>query len=218
MKIFPAFIIFGIRGIKIKKDEGQFECPQCEVTRPYKFKKVIRFFTLYFIPLIPLGKIGEYVECQACRNTFIPRVLDHSSGSEKFMAEYEIAMRHVLTLMILADGIVDQNEKEVVVDIFNKSSHNDISMEELEAYIEQVKANPGNVNTYLRHVGSKLNGVGKEAIIRAAWAVADADGSIDPEEIKLMKEMSEAMDMTPSHLKGVLQELMDSHNHSFSEN
>ena len=70
-----AFIIFGTRGIRSTIKEGQFACPQCASQQPYKHKKVTQFFTLYFIPLIPLGKKGDYIECQKCRNTFVERVL-----------------------------------------------------------------------------------------------------------------------------------------------
>ncbi len=73
-----AFIIFGTRGVKSTIQEGTFLCPQCQDFTPYKHKKVTKFFTLYFIPLIPLGSQGTYVECQHCRNTFIERVLELS--------------------------------------------------------------------------------------------------------------------------------------------
>ncbi|OIQ37329.1 MAG: hypothetical protein BM555_01065 [Crocinitomix sp. MedPE-SWsnd] len=71
-----AFIIFGTRGIRSTIKQGAFYCPQCQSEKNYKHKKVTQFFTLYFIPLIPLGNKGEYVECQTCRNTYIERVLD----------------------------------------------------------------------------------------------------------------------------------------------
>lgn len=70
-----AFIIFGTRGIRSTVKEGQFYCPQCDGEVPYKHKKVTQFFTLYFVPLIPLGNKGEYVECQSCKNTYIERIL-----------------------------------------------------------------------------------------------------------------------------------------------
>jgi uncharacterized tellurite resistance protein B-like protein/uncharacterized Zn finger protein (UPF0148 family) len=70
-----AFIIFGTRGIRSTVKQGTFFCPQCVSEKNYKHKKVTQFFTLYFIPLIPLGNKGEYVECQTCRNTYIERVL-----------------------------------------------------------------------------------------------------------------------------------------------
>lgn len=70
-----AFIIFGTRGVRSTIKEGQFYCPQCDGQTRYKHKKVTQFFTLYFIPLIPLGNKGQYVECQSCRNTYIERIL-----------------------------------------------------------------------------------------------------------------------------------------------
>ncbi len=74
-----AIIIFGTRGVRSTLKQGSFYCPQCDCEKDYKHKKVTRFFTLYFIPVIPLGKIGEYVECYSCRNTYIPRIIDMQS-------------------------------------------------------------------------------------------------------------------------------------------
>jgi uncharacterized tellurite resistance protein B-like protein len=71
-----GLIIFGTRGVRSTMDEGQFYCPQCDGQTRYKHKKVTQFFTLYFIPLIPLGVKGRYVECQSCRNTYIERILE----------------------------------------------------------------------------------------------------------------------------------------------
>lgn len=71
-----GFIIFGTRGIRSTMQEGQFHCPQCDGQTRFKQKKVTQFFTLYFIPLIPLGNKGSYVECQSCRNTYVDRILE----------------------------------------------------------------------------------------------------------------------------------------------
>jgi len=118
-------IIFGTRGIKSTIKEGQFLCPQCATQKPYKHKKVTKFFTLYFIPLIPLGQAGEFVECLTCKGTFVPRVLDYkpNQGQNEFQSEYEKAMRHSMVLMMLADGIIDDNEMKVVQKIINKFGH-----------------------------------------------------------------------------------------------
>ena len=70
-----AIIIFGTRGVRSTIKEGNFYCPQCITEQRYKHKKVTQFFTLYFIPVIPLANKGAYVECQGCWNTYIERVL-----------------------------------------------------------------------------------------------------------------------------------------------
>jgi uncharacterized tellurite resistance protein B-like protein len=166
----------------------------------------------------------EYVECGSCNSTFIPRVLGGGSQTtavsgttkavsaaeapqeDNFMAIYEKAIRHCMVLVMLADGVIDENEKIQVQKIINKFGHNDLTMEQLEGYIEQVKTENQDVATYLRKVGPSLNDHGKDTIIKVALSVADADGHIDKSEIEMITKMSNAMDMSSSHLKRVMGE------------
>lgn len=70
-----GLIIFGRRTVTGSKGTGTFDCPQCGPAKPYNHRRQRRFFTLYFIPLIPLQTVGEYVECGGCKGTFKPEVL-----------------------------------------------------------------------------------------------------------------------------------------------
>ncbi|HEY4055992.1 MAG TPA: zinc-ribbon domain-containing protein [Kofleriaceae bacterium] len=70
-----GLIIFGRRNMTKTANAGQFTCPRCGPASHYEHKQVKRWFTLYFIPVIPLGVVGEYVECRACAGTFKPEVL-----------------------------------------------------------------------------------------------------------------------------------------------
>lgn len=201
-------IIFGTRGVKSTIKSGNFHCPQCESNKTFRHRKVTKFFTLYFIPLIPLGSAGEYVECDSCKGTFIPRILDNiSSKKDEFMAIYQKAIKHSMILIMLADGVIDKNEKKVVLDIINKFGKNDLSPTELETEIELVKKDNTNVNTYLKTIGPSLNEHSKEVIIKCAISVADADGHIDKSELDLISKMGKSMEMSSAHLKGILSEI-----------
>lgn len=212
-------IIFGTRGVKSTMKEGHFLCPQCADNRHYKHKKVTKFFTLYFIPLIPLGTAGDYVECQTCKGTFVSRVLDYKPNQSKneFQSQYEKAMRHSMILMMLADGHIDDSEMEMVHTIINKFGHNDITTAELNKLVDEVEHNQEPVSKYLSKISPSLNEHGKEIIIKCGLAVASADGNIDDSEIKLIEEMARAMQMSSSHLSGIIQS-MTPKEHSFSEN
>jgi hypothetical protein len=70
-----GLIIYGTRGVRYKYKQGQFFCPACHAQQAYVHRRVRRFFTLYFIPLIPLTLAGEYIECQRCTGTFKLEVL-----------------------------------------------------------------------------------------------------------------------------------------------
>lgn len=202
-------IIFGTRGVKSTLDQGNFNCPQCECDKAYKHKKVTRFFTLYFIPIIPLGKLGEYVECQSCKGTFITNVLNYqkSPSADQFLSQYEIAMKHAMVLIMLADGEIDDNEMTTVLKIVNKFGHNDITLQELQEYVIKVQRNPEDISTYLKGITPSLNLHGKESIIKCALAVAASDGHIDPSEIKLIMEMARVMEMNKKHFDRILEEI-----------
>ena len=52
-------IVFGTRGVTSTKETGPFNCLFCGDQRAYSRKSVRRFFTLYFIPVIPLDEMGN---------------------------------------------------------------------------------------------------------------------------------------------------------------
>ncbi|MDX1622291.1 MAG: hypothetical protein R3320_14945 [Nitriliruptorales bacterium] len=69
------FVIFGMKTRDKTVDEGQFHCPNEGGTRPYEHKQARRWFSLFFIPLIPLDKQGERVRCRSCGAIYGPHVL-----------------------------------------------------------------------------------------------------------------------------------------------
>src|SRR5690242_11887298 len=115
-------IIFGTRGVTTTAGKGEFHCPGCGATRRYEHKRVRRFFTLYFLPIIPLDLLGEYVECQECKDTYKPAVLTETPGAGKqaFEAEFHAAVKRVMVLMMMADGRVDEEEIETIRLVFGK--------------------------------------------------------------------------------------------------
>ena len=49
-------IFFGTKGRAIEMDKGNFHCPNCNSNRDYSKKYVQTWFTLYFIPIFPVGE------------------------------------------------------------------------------------------------------------------------------------------------------------------
>jgi tellurite resistance protein len=119
---------------------------------------------------------------------------------------------------MLADGVIDDREREMVIKIYNKISHHDMTMADLDDYIAEVEASPDrDVSKYLKGVGPMLNGQGKEMVIKAAISVAASDGHFDDSEKALLAEMAQALDMTSAHLKGIVNEIT-TENPTFSDN
>lgn len=68
-------IIFGISTKQKAKPTGTFQCPVCQTERTYAELRHSRRFTLFFIPVLPLGSssLGRIV-CTSCGSEFSPDV------------------------------------------------------------------------------------------------------------------------------------------------
>ena len=111
-------IIFGTKGRAIKMDSGTFQCPNCKDNKDYQKKYVQNWFTLYWIPIFPVGeKKDEHIECDACSNIYHTDVIDYKPGlnEKEIESEYQKALKHVLCLMIVADHNVDDKEGKLLM-------------------------------------------------------------------------------------------------------
>jgi hypothetical protein len=76
-------IIWGSRGITSTIERGTFHCPNCQAREDYALKQVRPYFTLYFIPLFPVGGGRRYVECAGCGQAYQESVLSYEPPSEE---------------------------------------------------------------------------------------------------------------------------------------
>jgi len=195
-------IIYGTRGVTYSKADGDFHCPQCGGNIPYKHKRVRRFFTLYFIPVIPLDLRGEYIECQKCRGTYRLEVLDLDPGDQgEFEAEFHHAVKRVMVLMRLADGV------EVIREIYGKLTERDVSVQEVKSEIQRVEDEQLDVATALSSCAGSLNDHGKAMVVKAAFLVAAADGVFQDEEKEMLGEIGEVLGMNPRKVNEVIRSM-----------
>ena len=199
-------IIYGTRGVTSTADTGSFHCPQCSGQATYRHRRVRRFFTLYFIPLIPLDKLGEYVECDSCAGTFKETVLQFDPNAENRMVEaaYHAAIKRVMVLMMLADGVIDDDEVQAIMGIYQSIAQRPVSEQEVREEIRQAQADGMGVTQYTANLVGALNTHGKEFIIKAAYGVAMADGVMAPEEQMILDEIADALQLSKAHYRGVM--------------
>jgi tellurite resistance protein len=202
-------IIFGTRGVTSSVATGKFNCPSCETKQTYVHKRVRRFFTLYFIPIIPLDTIGEYIECQHCRDTYKPGVLDYDpvKSERSVEAEFHVAVKRVMVLMMLADGKIEDEEVETIRMIYGKLAKSELSKEDVDREVAASKADGRGLRQYLSSIVGTLNDAGKEVVVKAAYFVASADGNVSIEETNLLAELAGALEMSPSDFKGVIEKV-----------
>ncbi|MDQ3334481.1 MAG: TerB family tellurite resistance protein [Myxococcota bacterium] len=204
-----GLIIFGTRGVTYGSEGGQFFCPDCEGKESYRHRRVRRFFTLYFIPLIPLDLLGEYIECQRCTSTYKISILDFDpqKSADAEEAEFQKAMRRVLVMMMLADGVIEDTEIEAIQTILGKLEDREVPRSEVEAEITRAQSEQTSIETYCRGMAGYLNDSGREMVVKAAILVAGADGKFEESERDALASIATALNMSRAHFSGIINDL-----------
>ncbi|HEX6254315.1 MAG TPA: hypothetical protein VFZ70_00755 [Euzebyales bacterium] len=69
------FFILGIRSRTTTVARGRFRCPNESTERRFDHLRARRWFTVFFLPVIPLGTHGEWVRCSGCGARYGPDVV-----------------------------------------------------------------------------------------------------------------------------------------------
>lgn len=203
-------IIFGVRGITMTRDEGFFDCPDCQRSTEYRLRGVRNFFTLYFIPVIPLNwePGNEHVRCEQCRQQFPPGALDGTWPADD-ATELEgfgwLVRRFALVPMLVAGGVIRESDKQRLKAICLEDPDGHIDMDMLDQEIQQVrKAGVEASMEILSVVARTMVDHRKSELITAAWRLAEADGGPDPAQWKVLAGLGEAMNMSAEQIDAVI--------------
>jgi len=156
-----------------------------------------------------MDALGNYIECQKCKNTYNENVLDYNpeKESEKFQAEYDDAIKKIMILMSLADGKIEESEIDSILAIYEKITSAKMERDKLVNEIEEVKQSNKEIIDYTSSLRGQLNDQGKEMIIKAAFLIATSDGEFHETEQDLLTQISSSLDLSSAHLRAILDEM-----------
>ncbi len=204
-------LIWGWRTLPKTLDEGTFYCPRCDGDRQYRLRRARRFFTFFFIPIIPLKVLGEYVECSTCGSTFDPQVLTLATAAQ-MEDTLTTALRHAVVSMISADGVVQDSEKQAGVEVVRNFARREYSLDDLESDLATLAH--ADLAAQMEGLSGMLNEHGKESLLAACVSLASADGHVDPSELELLEQVGVGMTMSRAHVRGVIHETLESSGHA----
>ncbi|MBB5352895.1 putative tellurite resistance protein B-like protein [Haloferula luteola] len=198
-------IIFGTRGVTTTPEKGVFWCPSCGPGSAFKRKRVRRFFTLYFIPIIPLNVLGEYIECGQCKSQYHLDVLQFDPGkqAEAFEVAFHAAARKLMIAMVLTDGSIDAAESAEVCRLYEEMTGRPMYPGDVNLEAADFQSAGLVVPTLLAEVAPRLSDGGREKLFEVAWRVATANGPMNAQEAALLDQVADSVGLTASHRQGL---------------
>jgi zinc-ribbon family len=191
-------IIWGLRVFFRTVGSGFFHCPHCGGDRQYRRRSGRYFFTLFFIPVIPLKKVSEHVQCTICRTRFAPDVLGVPTAAEMSAALPE-GMRAAAVTMLLSGDSLAASARQRALETIRGTGANWYGTGNLEADLRQ----PPPLGA-LGQVGMQLTPEAKEWFLAEVVRVGLADGPLTDRERQAAQSIAQHLAMTPAQTYGVV--------------
>ncbi|MGH9209921.1 MAG: hypothetical protein ACRD2C_04475 [Acidimicrobiales bacterium] len=181
--------------------EGMFFCPTCGGDRGFARKQGRNWFTLFFIPLIPLARTGdEFVQCATCDSAFKPSVLQLPTSAD--LAENLVAATREAIAWLLRTVPPGPAAVGTALEILSRSANRPWAEAELRADVAGLDVS--HLPNRLAALAGVLNEHGKETFLAGCTRVAAADGPVTDQERQLLHNVAASLTMTPAHAHGVI--------------
>lgn len=197
-------IIWGFRVVFRTLSTGVFFCPREEADRNYRLRRAQRFFTLFFIPLIPLKKLGSVVECDGCKAQFDEQVLGVATTAQR-SDRLAVTVRSAVVEVLRAGATTPVGLQQAVRTVGGYIP----SYDETQLAADLPDLQTADTANGLREASMFLDDHGKEGLLTRFALVALSDkGFFTDAERTLLVEMGTDLAMTATHSRGVLDEAL----------
>jgi zinc-ribbon family len=195
-------IIFGLRVLYRTVGQGTFYCQHCGGDRGYRHRAGRRWCTLFFIPVIPLNRVGEHVQCTTCRTRYRMNVLELPTAAQMQEA-LPAAMQTAAVAMLRAGGGSGAPARRHAVDAIKGAGlvgYDDAALDAdlFAATGGQDLAGP------LNRVAMQLAVPAREWFLAEVVRIGLADGSLSDDERRAAQEIAAQLGMTPAQARGVI--------------
>ncbi len=193
--------IFGVRTRASKVSEGDFFCPKCGADRHYVLQRFRQWFTLFFLPIVPIGAAkGEQVKCQTCGTSFRPEVLQ-TPTSAVLTDTIRDTMRLAAVALLNAGNSWDPAARQAAVDTIAATGavgYNDANLGS-----DLASQDTTQLSDQVNRLGRGLNDQGKETFVTRLAQIAVADGPVTDGERAVLGAVGSALGLSAAHLLGI---------------
>jgi len=201
--------IFGVKGRVKTIGQGTFNCPHCRTQRQYEHRKAQRWFTLYFIPVFPIGTLGESITCEGCNQSYTTDVLDYVPARMEANQNERVAGLWHAAMINIACAFGPANEAQAEA-VQQGLAHDFKQTVEAAEILDDCRNAPaggvpldeiiGRASSLLQH----LDHDGRENFLLSALRVVKAGAGEPQQHHELLTKLGEAFGLSEAHMRGIL--------------
>jgi zinc-ribbon family len=197
------FLIFGLRVYYRVIGHGTFHCQRCGGDRPYRLRSGRRWFHLFFIPVIPLARTGEHVQCANCRTCYRPEVLNLPTTAQ-MQAALPAGARAAAAVMLRAGDPRSGPARRRAIDMIRGAGESGYDGAALDADLV-CAAGPGfDLAAPLNELAVQLAIPAREWFLAEIVRVGLAGGGLTEDQRQAARACAAQLGMTPAQAYGVI--------------
>jgi hypothetical protein len=195
-------IISGLRVFYRTVGQGTFHCQRCGGDRGYRHRAGRRWFTLFFIPVVPLGRAGEHVRCAECGTRYRVGVLAVPTSAQMQEA-LPAGTRAAVVAMLGAGGGSSVPARRRAIDAVTDAGMASYDDAALDADLSAAMAGQDLAGP-LNRLTVQLALPAREWFLAGIVRIGLADGMLSDEERRAALQIAAQLGMTPAQARGVI--------------
>jgi hypothetical protein len=195
-----VLIIFGLRVFFRTLAQGVFHCRRCGGDREYRHRAGRRWFTLFFLPVIPLNAVGEHVQCTTCKTRYVTDVLSQPTTAQ-MQAALPAGMRAAVSAMLRSGDPANPASRQRAIEAVRAAGVRSYDEAMLSADLMQPFEA---IRPALNQVGSQLAVQAREWYLAEVIRIAMADGPLSETERHASLAIGADLGMTQAQVVGVV--------------
>jgi hypothetical protein len=193
-------LIWGLRVSYRTIARGVFFCRKCGGDREYRRRTGRRYLTLFFVPLIPLKKTGEHVQCTRCKTRYVTEVLRVPTAARMQQA-LPAGTRALVTAMLLAGDPANADARRRAIEAVTSAGARDYDDAALDADLS-VTADSG--RKAIAALGDQLQVHAREWYLAEVIRIGMADGPLTAAERAAAESLAACLGLTRAQTIGVI--------------
>jgi hypothetical protein len=193
-------VIWGLRVIYRTLGQGVFFCRRCGGDREYRRRSGRRFVTVFFIPLIPLARTGEHVQCLTCKTRYVTEVLRLPTTVQMQLA-LTAGTRALVAVMLRAGDQASPQARRRAIEAVTGTGEPGYDERALDDDLAE-SAQAGRPK--IAALGDQLQVQAREWYLAEAVRIAMADGPLTSAERTAAAQLAAGLGMTQAQAIGVV--------------
>jgi hypothetical protein len=193
-------IIWGLRIVYRTIAQGLFYCRKCGGDRDYRHRAGRRYFSLFFIPVIPLNQTGEHVQCMTCKTRYVTDVLQLPTAAQ-MQAALPTGVRALICVMLGAGDAANTAARRRAIEMAVGAGAEGYDDAALDADLARSRAA---ARPAIATLGAQLRPEAREWYLAELVRIAMADGPLTGAQRAAAEAVAAELGMTRAQATGVI--------------